>query len=240
MSTRSPKHLDQPAAVQALLARLDDGPRLALSLYGLTESTEFSLTGISHALRILGTDPVPALRPLLELGLLAIASERVATVVDDFGELLELKVPWRMWLRVHPAVPKNVRTARPCDTLPRAVEPIGQVREPDGLEAVLRLAALWQRVGAEPLRQTQQGVLYKRDRDRIELDAVLASPVADALVALRRVTVVVAGPGASSRADQARGRRRAPARGNPGILDRERIPPAPDDRHRVALAARLV
>ncbi len=59
-----------------------------------------------------------------------------------------------------------------------------QVREPDGLEAILRLGALWQRIGAEPLRQTQQGTLYKRDRDRVAEDPVLAAPVADALTRL--------------------------------------------------------
>jgi hypothetical protein len=53
------------------------------------------------------------------------------------------------------------------------------VREADGLEPVLRLAALWQRVEEVPLRQTQQGVLYKRDRERLEDDPVLAGPIAD-------------------------------------------------------------
>ena len=110
--------------------------------------------------------------------------ERDSGQVDEFGEILESEDPWRMSLRVHPAVPKSVRTARPQDLLPRAGGPISQIREADGLEAVLRLAALWQRLGAEPLRQTQQGVLYKRDRDRIDLDPVLASPIADSFVPL--------------------------------------------------------
>ena len=34
------------------------------------------------------------------------------------------------------------------------------------------------------MRQTQQGVLYKRDRDRIDLDPVLAAPIADSFVPL--------------------------------------------------------
>ena len=89
-----------------------------------------------------------------------------------------------MLLRVHPAVSKTIPTTRPEGNLPVSAGPIGQVREPDGLEAVIRLAALWQRVGAEPLRQTQQGVLYKRDRDRIDLDRVLSAPIADSFVAL--------------------------------------------------------
>ena len=114
-----------------------------------------------------------------------------------------------------------MRTARPQDLLPRASGPISEIREADGLEAVLRLAALWQRVGAEPLRQTQQGVLYKRDRDRIDLDPVLAGPIADSFVPLpdspslwlalaRRVGLIELGS-----------RRRAPSGRPTGILDRE-------------------
>src|SRR5205823_4314972 len=64
---------------------------------------------------------------------------------------------------------------------PESAGPVRLVREADGLEPVLRLAALWQRVDEVPLRQTQQGTLYKRDRERLEDDPVLAGPIADAL-----------------------------------------------------------
>ena len=91
-----------------------------------------------------------------------------------------------VFLRVHPAVPKSVRTARPRDLLPRAVGPIGQVREPDGLEAILRLAALWQRVGAKPLRQTRQGVLVLQAETATGLTSTPSSPapIANSLVPL--------------------------------------------------------
>src|SRR5262249_411024 len=46
------------------------------------------------------------------------------------------------------------------------------------------LGALWQRAGAEPIRQTQQGTLYKRDRERVLEDPVLAGPIADAMATL--------------------------------------------------------
>ncbi len=177
-------YLDEPAATRALLARLSPGSQLALSLFGLTEVTSLPLAGISQALRALLTEPVPAIIPLLELGLLTVFAEGNSGQVDAFGEILESADAWRVFLRVHPAVPRSVRTARPQDILPRAGGPISQIREADGLEAVLRLAALWQRLGAEPLRQTQQGVLYKRDRDRIDLDPVLATPIADSFIPL--------------------------------------------------------
>ncbi len=170
--------------MQALIGRLNGASRLALSLYGLTEATMLSMAGVAHALRVLGADPLAAVLPLLELGLLAVAHEQDSGLVDEFAAVLESGELWRVWLRVHPAVPKSVRIARPQDMLPRASGEIGQIREPDWLEATLRLAALWQRVGAEPLRQTQQGVLYKRDRDRIDLDPVLAAPIADSFIPL--------------------------------------------------------
>lgn len=53
-------------------------------------------------------------------------------------------------------------------------------RESDGLEPVLRLAALWQRVLEHPPRRSRGGPLYKRDRDRLEGDPALSGPIADA------------------------------------------------------------
>ena len=78
--------------------------------------------------------------------------------------------------------------------------PVGQIREADGLEPVLRLAALWQRVDEVPLRQTQQGTLYKRDRERLEDDPVLAGPIADAARAVARHGGALACPGAAGSA----------------------------------------
>jgi hypothetical protein len=178
------EYLDDQAAVLGLFDRLSPGSRLALGLYGLTESTSFSVAGLSVALRILETEPAPAIVRLLELGLLAADPDSSSGPVDEFSEVLESRDPLRVFLRVHPAVPKTIRTTRPEGRLPVPAGPIHQIREPDGLEAVIRLAALWQRVGAEPLRQTQQGVLYKRDSDRIELDPVLSAPIADSIAAL--------------------------------------------------------
>ena len=71
-------------------------------------------------------------------------------------------------------------------TGPPAIDgPVKQMRESDGLEPILRLGALWQRVGVEPMRQTHQGTLYKRDRDRLTEDPVLACSIADAPEAAR-------------------------------------------------------
>ena len=103
------EHLDEPAAVKALLGRLSPGSQLALSLYGLTELTVFPLAGISQALRTLATEPVPAILPLLELGLVVAVVEEDSGLVDEFAEMLESRDGWRVLLRVHPAILKSVR-----------------------------------------------------------------------------------------------------------------------------------
>ncbi len=82
----------------------------------------------------------------------------------------------------HPAAVAASRTVLPEGERPASSRgTVGLVREADGLEPILRLAAVWQRVAEAPLRQTQQGAFYKRDRDRLEDDPVLAGPIADAL-----------------------------------------------------------
>jgi hypothetical protein len=58
------------------------------------------------------------------------------------------------------------------------------VREADGLEWPLRLAALWQQAGDAPLRRTQQREFFKRDLDRLRTEALLTAPPADALAEL--------------------------------------------------------
>src|SRR5206468_72987 len=89
---------------------------------------------------------------------------------------------------------------------PSSAGPIRQARESDGLEPILRLAAVWQRIEEAPIRQTQQGTFFKRDRERLEDDPVLAGPIADALEPLpdmaalwlalgREVELVVPHPG---------------------------------------------
>ena len=80
--------------------------------------------------------------------------------------------------------------SRPEGRLTPAAGSVGQIRESDGLEPVLRLAATWQRVASEPLRQTGQGALYKRDLERIEEDPVLSSSISDALEPLSAMSLL--------------------------------------------------
>src|SRR5262249_47287241 len=141
------EHLDQPASVEALAARLPIGSRLALSLLAVTEATAISAAGLAHALEILGADPAAALLSLLDLGLLAIEPNPDLGPVDDFAAALGPPVAARVQVVVHPTVLRVTRAVRPEGRPPTADGAIGQVRESDGLEPILRLGALWQRAG---------------------------------------------------------------------------------------------
>jgi hypothetical protein len=178
------EHLDQPAAVEWLAARLPVGSRLAVSLLAVTEATTMPAAGLAHALQVLGTDPAAALVPLLELGLAAIEPNAELGPIDDFAAALGHQAAGRVHIVVHPMVLRVIRSVRPEGRLAAVEGAIGQVRESDGLEPILRLGALWQRAGAEPIRQTQQGTLYKRDRERVMEDPVLAGPISDAMAPL--------------------------------------------------------
>jgi len=175
------EYLDRPAALRALIARLSTGSRLALSLFALTESTSMRTAGLYHALGMLGVPPTETIVELLDLGLLVISFESELRSVDYFPAAIDRSFETLDLVLVHPGVASVIRTTTPAARLPGVVSAVSQVREADGLEPILRLSALWQRIGIEPLRQTQQGVLYKRDRERLEEDPVLAAPFSDAL-----------------------------------------------------------
>src|SRR5262245_26228472 len=123
------EHLNDPAAVKALLTRLSPGSRLALGFYGLTESTAISVAALSFALRILQVDPAPAILKPLELGLLAAERGANSGPVDEFGEILDSADPSRVFLRIHPAVPRSIRPTRPEGRLAVSPGPIVQIRE---------------------------------------------------------------------------------------------------------------
>ena len=175
------EHLGEPRVAERLLAGLETGPRMAMSLFALTETSSWPMSGLSHALAALGVEPSAAVRTLLELGLLAARVDPPGEPVGDYARLLDPGEPRDALLFAHPAALAAARTVLPEGDRPPPSGPVQHVREADGLELILRLAAVWQRVEEGPLRQTQQGTLFKRDRERLEDDPVLAGPIADAL-----------------------------------------------------------
>lgn len=174
------EHLAEPRAAERLLVAIPPGARLALTLLAVTESTTWPSEAMDNALGSLGADYAESIGALVAVGMLVVAAADGAEVRDAAAAMERSKAPGA-GLVAHPAAVAAARTARPDGSaLPRS-GPVRQVREADGLEPILRLAVVWQRVADAPLRQTQQGTLYKRDRDRLEDDPVIAGPIADAL-----------------------------------------------------------
>ncbi len=174
--------LDRNRVIEELIEAQSHEARLVLGLFALTEQASWPMAGMALALRLLGIEPGAALAGLLTRGLVAIRSDSSRPATAD------LEAPARPELHsarlfAHPEAMASARSLRPLAVAdsPAPVERIRQAREADGLEPILRTAALWQRVDEVPLRQTQQGSLYKRDRDRLETDTALAGPIADML-----------------------------------------------------------
>lgn len=173
--------LDDPIASTAIRKGLSDADRLTLGLFGLTESRSWPLAGLRHATAALGLG-VEVVDGLIRRGLLVLEAPLEAPGVDASSLSAESASLAEVW--PHPGLVHVGKLRVPANPPLASVANVAQVRESDGLEAILRLGALWQRTGAGPLRRTQQGVLYKRDRERIEEDGVLSAPLDDALVEL--------------------------------------------------------
>ena len=105
---------------------------------------------MSLGLTALGLDPDEAIYPLLERGLLAMRDPSPPPN------------PSPALLLAHPAAIAAARTIPPEADGPRPVKKVRQVREADGLEPTLRMAAVWQR-SSRPLRQTQHGTFFSYD-----------------------------------------------------------------------------
>ncbi len=170
--------LGETRFVEGLWERLGRGSRIALGLMALTENSIWPASGLAFALASLGEPFVPVASELLPLGLLVPRRLGDGPPPSDPERLLD---PPGCDLVAPPAILSVGRTVLPEAEGPPASGPTRQVRETDGLEFILRLAALWQIVDEAPLRRTQTGSLYKRDRERIEDDPVLVGPIADAL-----------------------------------------------------------
>ncbi len=172
--------LAAPRAAERLILGLDHSSRLAIGIFALAEAYEWSTHGLFLTLQCLDVDVRDAIVPLLECGLIVLETKDEAEVLAWNPKLDPASWP-RSVLRLFPGAMSSARTTLPLSEIPNSTDTVRLVRESDGLEPILRLAVLWQRVSEAPLRQTQSGLLYKRDRDRIEEDPALVGPIADAI-----------------------------------------------------------
>ena len=174
------ERLGMPGVVAGLLADLGAESRTALGLFALAGTETWPGVAFVEALWGLGVEPAAAMARPMALGLATIAP----FPADPEGEVVQLESGALdgYSIVVHPAVVEEAEVTVTALEGPPVVEgAVRLVRESDGLEAVLRLAALWQLASAAPLKRTRQGDLYKRDRQRLDEDPALAGPIADAI-----------------------------------------------------------
>ena len=235
------EHLDHPAAVEALAARLPIGSRLALSLFAVTETTSMPTAGLAHALAVAGRRAGRGDRPAARPGPAGDRAECRARPDRRFrrGDEARAARP-RCSVRVHPSVPHAVRIVRP------------EGRPADGRrDRSCRSASrtAWSRSsgsarsgsGPAPSRcgRPSRGRCTSATASGSRTTRSWPAPIADAIGAPARPRGVLAGAGPSRRRGRARLLRPAAAGGPDRILGRQRRPPPADDRHRLAVAPDL-
>ena len=230
------EHLDQPAAVEALVARLETGSRLALSLFALTETTSISLAGLAHTLGILGSRARS--RAIVQTARAGLAGDRA-----DARARSGRRLSRRCLCAASPAPAAAAGPTRRSPTAVRTVRPDSRPPRSPARSAGPRV----RRAGADP----PAGCALAAGRSR----AVAPDPSGHALQARSRPAHgrpgsgcrrspmrskplcasagALARAGVPRRSDRTRPVGRAAPRRLARILDRKRGPLAPDDRHRV-------
>lgn len=168
------------------LNELDPAERRVLALIGHSRQSIWGLGNLVELVIALGhADGLPPILHLFESGLL------YPVLPDGVARLRTFE----QWLTQ--AGTTNLRVFAPPQVTARALgEDLGlpdlsaeapapgTVHEVDGLDWVLRLSVLWQRVAGAPLRRTQTGGFFKRDLERLTQDSLLNDPPIDSLATL--------------------------------------------------------
>src|SRR5438067_8121379 len=169
------------AVIDRRLQALEPAGRKLLAVIGHSRQPRWHLGGLMEILAVLekNADIKPVL-DLLEAGLL------YPDLSESRGKLKSLE----QWIGLggvsgpavfaHPHVTERaLGEGLGLPRCPGETSATGGVREADGLEWPLRLAAVWQQVAGGPLRRTQVGEFFKRDLDRLRADPVLNGVPAD-------------------------------------------------------------
>ena len=185
-------HLADFDRLRRIEADLSAEARFAAGLFALTETSVWPEPAYRSVLLALGSHYGEIYAELAGLGIVARIDHQTIYFYDKslagvpksgYAEYQNGVWDSRRRIVAHPFVLNAIRPIRPAGSIatmaPPATRSVRQVREADGLEPILRLSAVWQRVDAEPPKKTQGGVLFQRDRKRFEEDPTLTSPPAD-------------------------------------------------------------
>ena len=179
--------LTNAAIVDRRVQDLPPAARKLLAVMGIARLSRWRVGQLIAVLATLGhAEGLTPILDLLKAGLAQpIFTHEGDAPVAEFEQWIGLGAIDKAEIFVHPAV-----TARASEvdlelpTLP--TRRIDSKARPisDGLEWLLRTAAVWARVAGDPLRLTQHGLLFKRDLQKFQTDDLLASPFAEQLITL--------------------------------------------------------
>ena len=181
---RSVSTLTNPPVIDRRVKDLPPAARKLMAAVGLSRQPRWKVGHLISLLAALGhADGFAPVEEALNAGLLYPELPENAPEVADFAAWLGRAGTLDAVVYAHPAVALRARgedLELPPLTPPEAT---GAWRAADGLEWPLRLAAVWQQVGAAPVRLTQANTLFKKDLGKLQTDDVLAAPAADQLAA---------------------------------------------------------
>lgn len=185
--------VDNPAVVDRRLAEQDAAARALLALIAHSRQPRWQVGHLVELSVALGqADGLEPVRNLLQAGLLF--PDLRPSLAENGRKKPAVRIKSvEQWFSgdtapavfAHPAISERALGADlglpPCPGVVTLQPSSITIHEADGLEWPLRLAVLWQRIKAGPLRRTQQRDLFKRDLDRLRGDTLLNSPAADSL-----------------------------------------------------------
>jgi Helicase conserved C-terminal domain len=176
------EHLREPVHRTAALADLPSELRPVLLLLPYVPPTGWRLEEIRELLRYVGCSvPDKALRAMLGLGFLALhAPNWQVETLRHFDLALNGWEGEQLSVVCHPALANQLATPAFQPAKKSIVRNVRNIRESDGLEFILRVAVLWERIAQSPIRLTQDTTLFKRDKERLASDPVLTTPMFDA------------------------------------------------------------
>jgi hypothetical protein len=172
--------LANPPGVDRQLKALPPAARRLLALLGLTRRPQWKVGHLLTTLAAVGhAEGIAPVRAAFEVGLLYPVRPPDAPPLAAFEHWLGVSGIEQAEVFTHPLVATRARAETfdlPDLTDPHPHAPAGHA---DGLEWLLRIAAVVQLAGETPFRRTQAGILFKRDLTRLQSSDLLSSATSD-------------------------------------------------------------